>query len=142
MALPNFLLTLFAHLQDSRGDHRKSSAMSSVNWYVALGVLSSFGFAYAMKDHEALSTALICIGAGVLVVGGGIAGYFAVRDPDRLQSEEHLTAVRQLDLIAEKGGKIIFNPVDLPAVTSHVRVSLPPTGAAHPAPVTGVSEDA
>ncbi len=51
----------------------------------------------------------------VLVVVSGIAffAYFAIREPDRLQSEEYLTELRRISLLGESGKE--FTMIDLSA---------------------------
>jgi hypothetical protein len=92
--------------------------MGTVNWYVAVGTTSCFAAAYALRDNALLSGILVALGGFAVFVGGAIAIYFAVWNPDRLHSEEHLTQLRQLDLIESKGGRISLNPVDLRSIAN------------------------
>ena len=69
-----------------------------------------------MQSNDFISTSLVITGIGAIAVAGLVAVYFALFKTDRLQTEEHITRIRQYDLIESKGNKIPMNPVDLPAI--------------------------
>lgn len=87
------------------------------------GIISPLSLILAFAGDDAIRTPMLFF-AGVPIVLISVAyTYFTVRDPDRLQSEEHL---QELQRIKHLGDNEVGEAI--PAVTiEHERVERPPT---------------
>ncbi len=64
-------------------------------------------------DDVSLKYLIICIFVGVFIIGVIIYLIIYFRTPERLQSEWYRLEDKKLNMFAQKGGKISFEPVDL-----------------------------
>jgi hypothetical protein len=109
-------ISAIARIQDNVTGRRRTSAMTPITFYVVSSASICFGAAYAFRENSFLTGAFSFVGLFIVLVGGAIAVYFAGWKTDRLQTEDHLTTLKQLEMVASKGGKIPVNPVDLQAI--------------------------
>ncbi|WJR67651.1 hypothetical protein QTA58_02480 [Neorhizobium sp. CSC1952] len=77
------------------------SAMSPMLWLLGIALTTLLPAVYLTTGHvQEILTYLVAI---VVISGVGFFAYFALRDPDRLQSEEYLTEIRRISLLRESG---------------------------------------
>lgn len=103
---------IFANLSNLVKSGYKTNAFAPLVWFtaVSLPILLYFGF----KTSNTLIQFFL-IGASVFIVLFAAIMYLVIflKDPKLLQSEGYRLEDKKLDLIAEKGGAISINPVNI-----------------------------
>lgn len=92
--------------------------MSPIIWLTGTAGPVFLGGAYVLKDVPVLCYTLTIVAILPLLAGVGVYLYFAICDPNRLQSEEHNLKAQLVSLIEAKGGAVVVNPVDLEAMAN------------------------
>ena len=127
--MPIDLLEKLTHLtQSAAGRLTVRSALNPLLWFTAIMTPVCFVFAFLLRqDHLVL---LILVAAGVLpmVLTSGVALYFAISKPERLQSEDYQLRSESLRIIREKGGRLKLDPASLESI-AHPPPQLPHGGA-------------
>jgi hypothetical protein len=110
-------LSSFSRLVGLRhaADERRivKSAMTPLLWVCTIGTPSCLAAAFAFKDNPVISYLLV--GVGILPILAALAayGYFALREPDRLHSEDYRLRHQALQIAERKGGKIALSEIGL-----------------------------
>ena len=130
------MLDIFSRLtlrsQQSLGRYAVKSAMTPIFWICAVVSPSFIAGSYLTQGTflSYLFGVVAVIPAIVACVG---FVYFALKDPDRLQSEEHREATRAFDISESKGGKLKLTASDL--------VNIINPYASPPKQITSVNDD-
>ncbi len=103
---------------------RVRSALNPVLWLAALMTPTCFGFALAFDGGVRL--AMIIFGATPIATACAGFAYFALCDPDKLQSEDYQLRKMALELIEEKGSRVPIEPASVEAITNPLHRGLPP----------------
>ncbi len=105
---------------------RVKSALNPMLWLTGIATPVCFCAAYTFRERTIISAVLL--GAGLLpifVTCGGFA-YFAIRSPEKLQSEDYQLRHEALLIIQQKSGALELDPASLPAIANPAPTSLPP----------------
>jgi hypothetical protein len=97
--LPSGLASVFTRAASVR----VNNVMNPVLWLVAVGMPVSFAAAYFAGFESAIGMVLVGIGALPLIVGCLLYAWFAIRAPDRLQSEEYLLRQQEILILSKSG---------------------------------------
>lgn len=97
---------------------RVRSALNPMLWLTAIVSPAAFVAANQFRDAPAIAVGLLALGALPVVVTCLGFGYFAVRNPDKLQSEEYQLRHETLQLLQSKAGAIAIDPTSLTAITN------------------------
>jgi hypothetical protein len=89
------------------------NAMSSMLWICGLASSACFLAACALSGKDGICVFLVIVGTIPFFVACGMFIYFAIKDPDRLHSEEFRIRYHVLKLTEMKGGRIPVNPLEL-----------------------------
>jgi hypothetical protein len=89
---------------------RVRSALNPLLWLSAVMGCICFGTACWVRSDR-LAFLCICIGALPSLVTCGIACYFAIVKPEKLQSEEFQLRQQAMLIMKEKGGRAKVDPV-------------------------------
>jgi hypothetical protein len=65
-----------------------------------------------------MKTLLVLVGIVPILLTCAVAGYFAFRRPEKLQSEEYQLRQQTLNIIEEKGGRITVDKVSLEEIAN------------------------
>lgn len=106
---------------------RVRSALNPMLWLT--GIVSPFCLmaAYAFRDVQTISWALIGVAVIPVVVTCFGFAYFAVTKPEKLQSEEYQLRHETLQIIQQKTGQLLVDPTSLAAIANPAVRALPPT---------------
>jgi len=92
------------------------SALNPLLWLsVSVGVIC-FSFAYVFKDYEFVRNLLAlfgCLPCGITCL---VAVYFAIKRPEKLQSEDYQIKQQTLHVIEQKAGSIKLEPAALESI--------------------------
>ena len=104
-------LSSFGHA--ATGRRVVKSAMTPLVTLTLIVTPTCIAGAYAFREKDALCLLLVI--AGLLPPFVALLAYvfFALRDPDRLHSEDYRIKARVLQITEAKGGRLAINPVDL-----------------------------
>jgi hypothetical protein len=89
------------------------SALNPLLWLVGVTIVPSLSAAVVLQDHPTVLAALIVLGFLPVVAVCGVAIYFAVRKPERLQSEDYLIRHEALEMIGVKAASIQVDPTSI-----------------------------
>jgi hypothetical protein len=116
---------IIARSQTAAGKLQVRSALNPMLWLCPLISLPCFFGAWLLRGVEPLSSVVMYSGVAPIAVTCLMAAYFAVRHPDKLQSEEYQIRHEALDLIRQKGSSIAVSPSSLEAIANPVVAALP-----------------
>lgn len=72
----------------------------------------------ALKEQTALASVLIGLAALPILTACGMCIYFGIYKTHHLQTEDYQVRRETLDMIRQKGGKIVVEPADLIALAN------------------------
>jgi hypothetical protein len=90
----------------------RPSAFSPLLWMN--GLISAPCFMLTALLPSPFQYAMFSLGGLVVLYTLGMYTYLVMKDPRLVQSEKFQIEMQKLDIIAEKGGPIIFDPVNIP----------------------------
>lgn len=117
------MFRLFSHSQTegrtSLGQHSVKSAMTPIFWVCAIVSPTCLGTATLIID-KSLGAAIFLIVVGVVPIftACGVYVYFALKDPDRLHSEEYRLKHQALSITERKGGELVISPVEIESIAN------------------------
>jgi len=88
---------------------RVRSALNPFLWCFVFTVAFLFA-AYFLRDDPVTKYGCLALAALPLAVALGVGIFFALKDPDRLQSEEYVIRQRELRIYEQGAGAKIVNP--------------------------------
>ena len=92
------------------------SAMTPLLWICGISTPACLVAAFAFKDNLLISGFLVIVGTLPVIAGLLAYAYFALREPDRLHSEDYRLRRQALQIAESKGGKISLGQVGLPDI--------------------------
>lgn len=115
------------HALDRVGKIHVSTALNPILWLTAVVTPTSFFAAWLSGFETTIAACLVGLGAIPVLVAVATYIWFALRDPDRLQSEEHLE--RQQELMIEyhrgRGHEVVQMAETAPQIESLRNDDLP-----------------
>ena len=102
------------------------SALNPVLWLCAIVVPLCFSFAWLFRDDHQLRNVLVYFGLLPVAVACAIFVYFAIRKPEKLQSEDYQIRHESIQLLQQKSGVALLNPISLEAIANPEVKKLPP----------------
>jgi hypothetical protein len=109
------------------------SALNPLLWMCGTISTICFAAAYLFRDDAVLKTLLVLVGIVPIMLTCTVAGYFAFRTPEKLQSEEYQLRQQTLNIIEEKGGRITVDKVSLEEIANPPLPPVSPPKALPPA---------
>jgi len=97
------VVTGLANIFDRAVSVRVNNVMNPMLWLTAVGMPVSFVAAYFAGFDSTAGILLAALGALPLLIGCATYVWFALRHPDRLQSEEYLLRQRELLILSKHG---------------------------------------
>lgn len=109
---------------------RVRSALNPMLWLTAIVSPTALTVAYMFRESPSVVLGLLLLAALPVVVTCLGFGFFAFRNPDKLQSEEYQLRHETLQLLQSKGGPIRIDATSLNAITNPAlpRLSSGPEG--------------
>jgi len=104
---------------------RVRSALNPMLWLSAIALPICIGAAYAFRADVPVMWVLLI--AGLFPIGTTCVGfvYFAITQPERLQSEDYQLRHETLQMIQQKVGSLELDPTSLAAIANPSLPSLP-----------------
>jgi hypothetical protein len=103
-------------LANAGGQLRVKSALNPVLWLCAL--VTAPALIFSNQSNGTVQTWIIVIAFLPVVVACIGFLFLLLFDRDKLQSEEYQIRKQSLEIIQEKGGKLIVNPMNIEAITN------------------------
>lgn len=100
------------YMQRALGTTQKSSAMSPLIWVNTLVTVPCYVASF-FYISDSFRWAPFLIGTGIVIYTLSKYEYLVKLNPRWVQSEKFQIESQKIDLIAQKGGKIIFDPVNI-----------------------------
>ena len=97
---------------------RVRSALNPMLWLTGIGTPLCFGAAFLFRANTSLSAGLLTIGALPIVVTCAGFAYFAIKQPEKLQSEDYQLRHEAIQLIQTKGGQVAVDITSLEAIAN------------------------
>lgn len=95
------------HALDKAGTVRVGTALNPILWLTAFVTPTSFFAAWLAGFETAIGVCLTGLGALPALVAVASFVWFALRDPDRLQSEEYLLRQREIHILSKSGEVLV-----------------------------------
>jgi hypothetical protein len=109
--------------QDASVRLRVRSALNPLLWLCAIVSLGCFGFAICFSG--VLRVLLVATGITPIVFTCLVGGYFAIKNPEKLQSEDYQLRKQALELIQQKGTRFDVEATSVDAIANPQVRSLP-----------------
>ncbi len=94
------------------------SALNPMLWMIAISTPLSFGVAYLFKDNDTLATLLIIVGIIPIIVACFGFLYFALVNPEKLQSEDYQIRHESLQIIQQKGQNLELSEASIEQIAN------------------------
>lgn len=104
--------------QFAAGRLRVRSALNPILWLCAVAVPICFGGAYEFRDDIVIRDLLIVVGVFPVLVACWCSMYFALRKPEKLQSEDYQLRHESLQIIQQQGGEVHLTAASLEAIAN------------------------
>lgn len=114
----NFLDRVIGRSQAASAKLSVKSALNPMLWLCGIVTTPCIALAWFSHGTEPFSTILTVVGALPVVVACGLATYFGIFKPDKLQSEDYQIRHETLELIKQKGSPIEISPSSLELVAN------------------------
>jgi hypothetical protein len=101
------------------------SALNPLLWMSVTIALVCFGAAFLFKDDKFVKYLLVLVGSAPIILTCAVAGYFALRKPEKLQSEDYQLRHQTLNIIKEKGGRVTVDSVALEEIANPTPTAAP-----------------
>lgn len=113
MSLGQIFASWITRFSDTNRGYRSQNAMTPIIWYSSMGSAVLLGGAYYLRENPLLNTVLGLAGLVPIGIAGLIALWFALRDPDRLHTEDFRLRSQAVELLQEKGGRLRVEPIEM-----------------------------
>jgi hypothetical protein len=101
------------------------SALNPLLWLTAVTTPACLYAAFAFRSETAIAIGLLILCAAPVLATIGIAVFFAVKSPEKLQSEDYQLRHETLQLVQAKAGHLAVDPTSLQAIANPAH-QLPP----------------
>ena len=105
---------------------RVRSALNPMLWLTGIVTPVCFTAAYALASVPPLCWTLVGLGALPILATCAGFGYFVLRNPAKLQSEDYQLRHESLQLIQARGGPIPLEMTSITAIANPAAPALPP----------------
>jgi len=95
------------HALDKAGTVRVRTALNPILWLTAVVTPTSFFAAWLAGFDTTIGACLVGLGASPVLVAVASFVWFALQDPDRLQSEEYLLRQREIHILSKSGEVLV-----------------------------------
>ena len=111
-----FFANLSRFGQSAASRLRVRSALNPLLWLSTIIGVTCFGAACWLRSDRVAMFVMIAIGAVPVLVTCGVACYFAVLKPEKLQSEDYQLRQQAMMIIKEKGGRVKVDAISLESI--------------------------
>jgi hypothetical protein len=107
------------------------SALNPMLWLCGIATPLCLSGAYLFKEFDLIRNLFAIMGIVPIIITCIGFGYFAIVKPEKLQSEDYQLRHESLQMIQQKGGRIILDPASIEAIANPVSRQLPPERRDH-----------
>jgi len=122
----DFLSKVVQNTQSAVQKLHVRSALNPMLWLCGIAIPLCLGGAYLFKEFDFIRNLFAIMGVIPIIIACAGFIYFAYFKPEKLQSEDYQLRHESLQMIQQKGGRIILDPASIEAIANPAGRQLPP----------------